>query len=286
MRTMNKSLFLVIDTSVLAYRALYSLGNLSHDDASIGAVYGTFQTVLNLIDVHNTNRVAWVFDQGHDKRTELCPSYKLGRRKNLTEEQKIAHSELRRQLFRLRTKYLPDIGFRNVFCQEGFEADDVIASVCLNLTSDQEAIVVSNDEDLFQLLSSQVSIWLPKGKMVTYESFVKQWGLEPKFWADVKAIAGCPGDNVLGVPGVGPKKACLYLRGLLKPDSKAYQAVESNKHLWERNLPLVKLPFEGVNDFKLQDDQLNTDRWNRVLESLGLRALRDRSSRRLSKGLW
>lgn len=273
---MSKAPILVLDVSTLAYRALYRVGQLSHNGDPTGAIYGVFQTLLSLMDMHMSDRVAFCFDRGYTKRSELWRSYKHGRHKDQTPEEKEAHLNLKKQLYRLREESLPGIGFKNVFAQDGYEADDVIASVCLNMDSGDEAVIVSGDHDLYQLLSPRVNMWLPKGEMVTMEKFVKQYGISPSQWADVKAIAGCPGDNVIGVKGVGDKTAAKFLSGLLKPKTKAYEAIVAGNDIWRRNLPLVSLPFEGTEVFKVQEDSFNQGKWNQVMESMGMRTLRNR----------
>ncbi len=269
--------WLVIDISALAYRALYTLGDLSFEGVSTGVTYGIFNSLMNLIDVHNTRNVVWAFDRGYDKRTELCPTYKQTRHKEEKPEITEARRSLRKQLYKLRTEYLPGVGYKNIFFQDGYEADDVIASVCQNLDRGDTAVIVSSDEDLFQLLSPTVSMWLPKSKMVTQASFVEEWGIDPFMWADVKALAGCTSDNVQGIRGIGDKKACLYLRGKLKPDSKAFQLIAENGEVWKKNLPLVRLPFPGIEVFKAQEDLVDEEKWESLLESLGFKSLRGRS---------
>ena len=104
-------------------------------------------------------------------------------------------------------------------------------------------VIVSTDQDLWQLLSGdRVTVWNPRTKkMLTEQAFRERWGIGPSQWADVKAIAGCPGDGVPGVPGVGEKTAAKFMAGRLKDTTKAYNRVVEANDLWERNLRLVRL---------------------------------------------
>jgi hypothetical protein len=103
-----------------------------------------------------------------------------------------------------------------------------------------------------------------------------EWGIDPHSWADVKAIAGCHSDCVEGVRGIGERRAAKYLRGELPADSTHFMAIWRNKSVWEHNLPLVKLPWPGVEEFHLEDDGDNEGEWRAVMRSLGMTSLLDR----------
>jgi 5'-3' exonuclease len=214
---------------------------------------------------------------------DIFPDYKISRRKKKTEmpqEEREGRSSLAKQLYRLRTRYLTEAGFQNVFWQEGYEADDIIASIChslLNRYDNDEMIIVSTDADFYQLLNPRISIWNPKRKKITnWESFTREWDVSPLLWADAKAIAGCRTDDIPGVDGVGEKTAIKYLKGELSHSSKKYKSIVTRKDIRVFNLKLVRLPFPGVETFDVVDDEVTKESWNKVMESLGMRSLRDR----------
>jgi len=252
------------------------MGELSHEGVKTGVVYGMFRAIIDLQELHATDRVVWCFDRGHDKRSQIWSQYKANRHKQDEDnETKEARRALRQQLYRLRTNYLPAIGYRNVFWQDGYEADDVIASICQDRPRGEEIVIVASDADLYQLLiQGWVSMWNPQKKQaVTAESFSREWGIDPTMWSDVKAIAGCSSDNVKGVKGVGEKTAVRFLTGKLKDTTKAFAAIVANRDVWERNLHLTRLPFKGTERFELVDDCLTRDRWNMLMERLGMKSL-------------
>jgi len=108
-------------------------------------------------------------------------------------------------------------------------------------------VIASSDDDLLQLLSPYTSIYnLGRKERYTEQKFIQDYGIQPQEWVEVKKIAGCSGDNVPGVPGVGEKTAIRYLRGELNPDTKAYQKIEQGRKIIERNEDLVSLPFPGT----------------------------------------
>jgi len=266
---------LIVDVSAVAHRAFHTLGDFSYEGIETGVVYGLLRTVSDLQELYATRRVCFAFDRGYGKRSEISPIYKQNRHREEDEEKREGYRSLSQQIFRLRTKYLPAVGFKNLFWQDDLEADDVIASLCLNLSKGEQAIIVSNDDDLFQLLADdRVWIWsLGKKKPITAKSFRDEYGIDPALWYMVKACSGCPGDNVIGVGGVGTKTAIRFLSGTLKEGTKSYQAIVSQINTWKKNIPLVQLPFVGTRVFEIVDDEVTDNRWDELCQSLGMKTL-------------
>ncbi len=264
---------LIVDVSALAYRALHTTGDLSHEGVATGVTFGVFREVMGLMEDFGTSRVAWCFDGGCGKRRELSPTYKAARRdRELTEEEAEARRACREQIDAMQKDYLPAAGFRNLFRRSGYEADDVIASVSLSLPETDRAVIVSGDHDLFQLLRCNVSQWLPvRKRMVTAASFEAEWGVPPGAWPKVLAIAGCDGDGVEGIRGVGEKTAVKWLRGTLKPGSVKWEAIRAGMSRAKENDRLVRLPFPGVGRFELAEGE-RID-WGPVLRRLGMGTL-------------
>jgi hypothetical protein len=164
--------------------------------------------------MHNTKQIAFCFDHGKPKRARLYPAYKANRKPESIED-KEHRSERNRQINLLRNEYLPAIGFKNVFWQEGYEADDLIASIVRSNARLTDIAILSSDKDLYQLLSPRVFMW-NRGKKTTLQSFYQEWGIKPDRWAEVKAMAGCTSDNIEGIDGVGEKTAIKFLNLVLR----------------------------------------------------------------------
>lgn len=271
--------WLILDCNYLCHRAFHSMRGLSFREVHTGVAFGFFRELVNLQSLHGASRVVFAFDHGKGLRARDFPqaNYKRKRRpENLTRQEQSIRAELQKQIRYLRLNYLPSLGYRNVYYKFGYEADDIIASVCLDLPARDEAIIVSADKDLFQLLSERVCIYNPhQKKATTLESFQRDFGVSATQWVDVKAIAGCGTDEVVGVAGIGEKTAAKFLNGTLKPDSKAHQAIVNGNAIWKRNRPLVQLPYPGVPKYKYRKDRVTRKRWRRVMESLGMNSLLD-----------
>ena len=280
---MNR-LFLLLDCNYLCHRAWYSFGNdLSFRGKSTSVIYGFLKSISHFQELFNTPCVAFCWDSKASKREEIFPAYKSNRKdkyKDMDEDTIKLEKEFRWQMKMLRRKYLPAIGYKNIFTQKGYEADDIIASISFNLPMLDEAIIVSSDQDLYQLISPCVSLYNPvKGKILTPQGFKKKYGILPHEWKTVKVIAGCTTDGVPGIKGIGEKTAIKYLMGDLKRESKAYQAITSINtiHILKRNLKLVDLPFKGTKVPKLQKDEITQKGWNKVIKLLGMKSLRDKA---------
>lgn len=278
---MNKK-WLLLDCNLLCHRAKHSIRDLSYKGIATGVIYGFLKTVQMLQDLFDTSYVVFCWDSKTNKREEIFPGYKLHRKdkyKEMGEEELEFERQFRIQMKLLRRDYLPTIGYKNVFVKKGYESDDIIASICDHLPKGDEAIIISSDHDLYQLISSKVSFYdIRTQKILTPQGFKKKYGIESVRWGLVKALAGCTTDAVPGIKGVGEKTAIRYLQGKLNTNSKIHQAIYSplGLSILERNKYLVVLPLPGVGSFKLLRDEISKQGWVRVMDMLGMKSLRDK----------
>ena len=98
--------------------------------------------------------------------------------------------------------------------EEGYEADDLIASYARTArAAGEEVLVVSSDKDLMQLVGDGVRMWDPmKQKEIGRDEVVERFGVGPELVRDALALIGDTSDNVPGVPGIGPKTAAQLLQ--------------------------------------------------------------------------
>jgi 5'-3' exonuclease len=209
----------------------------------------------------------------------MFPGYKQKRRDKLAElspEEMAMEEDFYRQTNDLRAIHLPALGFRNIFHQSGYEADDIIADLAKRLRRDNKIIIVSTDRDLFQLLHKNVEIWNPTKRCLWSEKwFANEFQIPVNMWPTVKAIAGCDTDSIPGLPMIGEKTAAKYLSGGLKYDSPHYRKIENATELIERNLQLVKLPLPGLRERSLRPDEESNDKWAAFFAAHGFHSLRE-----------
>lgn len=268
---------LVLDTHYLAHRAFHVSKDLSWGGVATGVIYGFLKSVISLGDEFQTDRMAFCFEHPILYRRNIYPAYKRKRySKEYTKEEEKQYADFKGQIKALRKRYLSMIGFRNVFCVKGMESDDVMAAIALSIDPSDSAILVTADSDLYQCLRSNIHIFSPqKRKILTAEWFQEKYGIPPRKWALVKAIAGCTGDEVRGVGGVGEVTALQYVKGELKDTSTAFKAITSceSRAIVVRNRRLVQLPYEGCPMPEIVDDKVDGKGWRDVCRALGMRSL-------------
>ena len=241
----------LIDSLALTYSAKYAIPKLYANDEETGIIYGFMRYLLALQKKFNFDQFLFCFDSRHSKRSNLYRDYKMNR--NNAPLRNMVYSQVRL----LEKTILPQIGFNNLYKSDGIEADDIITSLCQTKNTNDEYIIISRDQDLFQLLDKNISQYdYVSKKMITERSLYDQYNVTPIQWGMVKAIGGCKTDNVPGIRGVGVKSIAKYLNGNLKESSKAYQKIESNNEIIERNKPLVILPFEGTPEYGIVQDEI------------------------------
>jgi 5'-3' exonuclease len=269
--------WLVIDVSYMCHRAFHTSGHLSFQGKATGVVFGFLKSIGQLKEEFQTDNIAFCFEHPHLFRKDIYLGYKQRRHnRKLSDVEVKSRFELKRQIQDLHTRHLPRIGFKNVFCYEGMESDDIMAAIALNCDPDEEVILVTADSDLYQCLRPNVFIYSPqKQHMVTVNWFVKRYKIHPKVWSIVKALCGCKSDEVPGIHGIGEITALSCVRGDLKKGTDYYNRIYSKegRATVKRNRQLVELPFKGCPVPKLQQDKIDRDGWMAVCKELGMRSL-------------
>ncbi|TBV79886.1 MAG: DNA polymerase I [Desulfobulbaceae bacterium] len=200
----NEPIYLV-DGSTYFYRAYHAISPLSNAAGlPTHAIYGFTATLLRVIREKNPRFLAVAFDaRGKNFRHELYPAYKANRPP--------MPDDLARQV-----PYIKKIVAAyqiTALEQEGFEADDLIATAVHRLAGpNQPVVIISADKDLLQLVSPTVSLWDPTGGQVMDPAAVaSKYQVLSNQLLDFFALVGDSSDNIPGVVGVGPKTAAKLI---------------------------------------------------------------------------
>src|SRR5581483_6593422 len=88
---------------------------------------------------------------------------------------------------------------------EGYEADDIIATLATRWAKDgAEVVIVSGDKDLMQLVSRHITMLdTMKGERIGIEQVRSKFGVEPARVVEVQALMGDATDDIPGIPGIG-----------------------------------------------------------------------------------
>ena len=202
----------LIDGNNLMFRSYYATaytGNVMKNSKGFptNALYGFVGMMNKIIHEEKPEYVAVAFDIGKNFRKQKYETYKDGRSET-PEELKMQMPIAREILDGMGIKY---------FELEPYEADDIIGTFVKMCEEDPEyeALIVSSDKDLLQLISDETEVKLLKQKdyiRYNHKNFVEDWGFEPIRMIDYKALAGDPSDNIPGVKGIGDKTAINLLR--------------------------------------------------------------------------
>ena len=267
---------LLIDTSSVLHAAKYSVGKkrLKHNEKDTFVIFGFLLKFQFLIKKIRPNLVVFATDSKTSKRKDMFAGYK-DRNDNKTDEQKALDELAFPQFSEVIENVLPKIGYRNILNAEGYEADDIIARICMDYKK-SGIIIVTNDEDMYQCLSSNVCIFkVSKNKYYTIRDFREEYGIEPHQWKRVKAIGGCKSDTVPGIEGVAEGKAIQYIKGTMPKTGKVYPRIKSfkGKRIIRRNKKLVVLPFKGTPRFRIKRDRLRKEGLVEIAETYGFRSI-------------
>lgn len=257
--------------SYLAYRAQFSTGGLSYRGRHTGVIYGVLRNVVTLSRDYNNPNFVFAFDSKRNLRREEFPWYKANRRSMDKETRKIVHD----QVNCLRKDIISELGYDNLFMQDGYEGDDIIAAAAKCVPECDSVVMVSADQDLFQCLRSNVTQLVNKELMTTEELKRRYCQIAPHQWRIVKSIAGCKTDNITGVEGVGEITAAKWCRSLLR-DGPQKDTIDKfvQSRLYEDNLRIVKLPFSGIETPFLKTVGAPPNwAWDKVLKPFGIKSL-------------
>jgi len=262
---------IIFDSNYVAYVSKFSLSQgLSYRGTNTEIIFGFLKQVLTLAEQFKDSDIVFCWDSKESLRKKIYPEYKANRKENLTEEQKEENQIAYAQFNILRKTILPELGFSNNFMEEGYESDDLIASLVLARTD--KPIVISSDKDLYQLLDHCNIYNITKREIYNKELFTREYGIRPFRWITVKSIAGCNTDNVKGVEKVGEKTAIKYLKGEMKPSAKTYDSI-INFDI-SINKKLIELPFTGcpnINE-RIFPNDLKRKKFISIFDKFGLQS--------------
>jgi len=210
-RPLDRPRLLLIDGHSMAYRAFFALPveNFSTTTGqTTNAVYGFTSMLINVLRDEKPDHVAVAFDISRQTfRSEAFPEYKANRSSS-PQEFSGQVPLIKEVLAALRIPILE---------KEGYEADDVIATLTRQATlAGWQVVISSGDRDSLQLVTDDVTILYPVrgvSELIRMTPAVVQerYGVAPGSYPDLAALVGETSDNLPGVPGVGNKTAAKWI---------------------------------------------------------------------------
>ncbi len=204
----NPKELILIDANSFCYRAFYAIRQLQTSYGQpTNAVYGFVAMINKLLEVFNPEYVAVCFDISRKTfRSEKFKDYKSNRPP--MPDDLVSQIGLIKELVKSYNFCLLE--------RQGYEADDIIASMCKRFKNEGiKNIVISSDKDMLQLVDDGTVIYNPqkeKGVMFDEKAVIERYGLRPSQIVDYISLIGDNVDNIPGVKGIGEKTALTLLR--------------------------------------------------------------------------
>lgn len=203
--TQSENTLLIVDALNLAFRYKHSGATDFHEDY--------LRTVNSLKKSYKASHVVIAADQGSSSyRKALSPDYKQNR-KDKFDQQSDAERAAFELFFEDYTKTLEYIQANTSYPLlrfQGVEADDIAAYIVgkrKQLPFD-DIWLISSDKDWDLLVQPGVSRFsYVTRKEVTHDNWRTHYDFDLEDYISIKCLTGDSGDNVLGVPGIGPKRA-------------------------------------------------------------------------------
>lgn len=286
----NEKRLIIIDTFSLLYRAFHALPPLTNKKGQpTGAVYGFLLTLFKAIKDLKANYIVACFDTEKPTfRHEEFKDYKAHRPQ--MPEGIVSQIPVIKEV--LQSFNIP------IFEKEGYEADDLIATITQLNKKDASVFILSGDLDNLQLIDDSVKVYtLGRGikDSVIYDSqkVMERFGVEPCQMNDLKALTGDVSDNIPGVPGIGKKTAAELIQkfgsvknlydelstdtAVLKP--KVKEALKTNKDSAILSLRLVETKKDIQLEFNLENckfGDFDQQKVKEIFADLGFNSLVDR----------
>ncbi len=208
---MPDELFL-IDGNSLAYRAFFALPESIATSTGVptNAIFGFASMLVKILTDYGPKATVVVWDAGYTGRKEIYADYKA---------QRSSRPDLLKEQWPHLAPLVDAFGYRNLSV-EGYEADDVIASIAQRARSAQPPVpvmVVTGDRDAYQLVGDGVRIMttsrgITDTRVYDREGVVDRYGIPPELIPDFIGLKGDTSDNIPGVPGIGDKTAAELLQ--------------------------------------------------------------------------
>ena len=198
---------LVVDALNLAFRYKHQ----GRDDFR----YDYQKTVQSLAKSYNCSKVIITADWGSSTyRKEINPDYKQNRKDKFaeqTEEERIAFEEFFEEFEETLEVLAEDY---IVLRYKGVEADDIAAHIVKQKEEYglENIWLISSDRDWDLLIQEGVGRFsYVTRKEVTLENWSDHYDVKPEDYISLKCLTGDKGDNVPGIPGIGPKRALTLI---------------------------------------------------------------------------
>jgi len=234
---MNKQKLFLLDGSAIFYRSYFAFIRnplINSKGENTSSTFGFLNTLFKIIEDENPEYLGIIFDtKAPTFRHKMYTEYKATREKMPAE----MAETIPRMMQAISTLQMTKLEM------DGFEADDLIATIARKYASDTiDVYIVSGDKDLAQLVSDNIFIYsaAKSGSMTSdvlgRNEIKEKYGVYPDQIVDYLALIGDKSDNVPGVPRVGEKSAQPLLEEYGNLDQIYEHVDEIKKNMTRENI--------------------------------------------------
>lgn len=205
MNTSDENSLMIVDSLNLAFRYKHS--------GAVGFCTDYMRTVDSLKKSYKANKLIIAGDMGSSSyRKALYPDYKQNRKDKYadqTDAEKEAFEAFFQEVQEILTQYEVEAN-HPVARFQGVEADDIAAYIVSKRKKFalNQIWLISSDKDWDLLVAPGVSRFsYVTRKEVTHDNWLDHYDCTQDEYISIKCLMGDSGDNVMGVAGVGPKRA-------------------------------------------------------------------------------
>ncbi len=260
---------LIFDAMNLFLRVYAANPSISQHGHHVGGVVGFLKSMRNIIDRFSPRKIFIVWEGGgSSRRRAIYPDYKKGKkpaRMNRFYEQDIPDTQRNRnkQIAAL-ISMMKNLPICQVYVGD-CEGDDVIGYLCKYKLRNESKVIISSDQDYYQLLNDKTRIFrLGRKEIVSYEDILGLVGVSSNNYCIAKAAVGDSSDNISGIKGAGYKtmakrfsfladdeeadikKIFEYASAHAEGKIKIYREIANNFELLERNWRLIYLDSRNL----------------------------------------
>jgi 5'-3' exonuclease len=261
---------LVLDCMNIFIRCYAANPKMSAQGFHVGGVVGFLKTLRGVCNKFSPGKIVAVWEGGgSSRRRAIYPAYKKGKkpkRMNRFYEDDIPDSEKNKN-FQIATliSMLKDLPICQVYVND-CECDDVIGYLCQYSLKDEKKVIISSDQDYYQLLNENTQIYrLGKKETVSAGDVLDLTGVTAANYCLAKCLVGDSSDNIKGIkgagfksvakrfPGLGSEKECnlseIFEAASGKRDEKIklYREIADNFDIVKRNWRLIYLNTNNLS---------------------------------------
>ncbi len=260
---------LLIDGNYLLQRSFHGAKNLYTENfGMISGLYGFMTMTRKLIKDYTTTKciIFWDGQSSGSQRHQLMPEYKANRKnKSWYEKIEMSDSEIKKEqekeesILKQRKRvqaYAEELFIRQIEIDE-IEADDLIATYCIEYNNLELIHIFTNDRDFAQLLDLNITIIFANiDEPVTKENFYKHFGYIYQNALPLKILCGDISDNVSGISGIGLGILKKYIPDFEFKPYTVNDIRKEAKKINEARILEKKKPIKALENLYTNDEKL------------------------------